>query len=138
MVTLEQMLTQSLTLPAVVELGDSLSDLESERCLLLANHQSTADVPLLMGMLSARRRAADNVLWIMDSMFRWTHFGMVSQVRGDFFVESVSAGRWGGGSGFVFGVRYLSDGFVCPGILLVIATNFSMCVLFIGDLCSYT
>ncbi|XP_043203571.1 acyl-CoA:lysophosphatidylglycerol acyltransferase 1-like [Amphibalanus amphitrite] len=72
----------------LVELGDSISDLESERCLLLANHQSTGDVPLLMTMLSARRRAADNVLWIMDAMFKWTHFGMVSQVRGDFFVES--------------------------------------------------
>ena len=84
----------------MVELGDSLSDLESERCLLLANHQSTGDVPLLMTMMSARRRVADNVLWIMDAMFRWTHFGMVSQVRGDFFVESVSAG-WEGERGMI-------------------------------------
>ena len=93
---------QSLTLApprAVVELGDSLSDLESERCLLLANHQSTGDVPLLMAMLSARRRAADNVLWIMDAMFRWTHFGVVSQVRSDFFVESVSVEKWPGEMG---------------------------------------
>jgi len=71
----------------MIEMGDSIEGLELERCLLLVNHQSTADVPIMMTMMAPRRAAADNVYWIMDSMFKWTHFGMVSQCRGDFFVE---------------------------------------------------
>lgn len=78
---------------AVVEVGDSLDDLEEEHCLFLCNHQSTADVPMLMTMLAARGTTANHVFWIMDAIFRWTHFGMVSQCRGDFFVECVSSGR---------------------------------------------
>ncbi|XP_037090196.1 acyl-CoA:lysophosphatidylglycerol acyltransferase 1-like, partial [Pollicipes pollicipes] len=72
----------------LTELGDTIDDLLGDRCLFLANHQSTADVPVLMAMLSSRRYAADHSMWIMDAMFRWTHFGVVSQIRGDFFVES--------------------------------------------------
>lgn len=56
------------------------------RLLLVANHQSTADVPLMMQAFSARSQY--NLLWIMDACFKWTNFGVVSQMHGDYFLKT--------------------------------------------------
>lgn len=56
------------------------------KLLVIANHQSTADVPLLMQTFSARSQYV--LLWIMDVVFKWTHFGIVSQMHGDYFLST--------------------------------------------------
>lgn len=76
---------------SVVEVGTRLSDLVDDECLLIVNHQSTGDVPLLMTVFSHRSRPSfsQHIYWILDIMFRWTHFGIISKVRKDFFIREV-------------------------------------------------
>lgn len=77
----------------VVELGDDLTacQMKNTRTLLIANHQSTADVPLLMACFSAKPDVLPNIMWIMDRVFKFTNFGVVSVLHQDFFVQAVSA-----------------------------------------------
>ena len=56
------------------------------RLLIIANHQSTADVPLMMQAFTSKSEY--NLLWVMDSVFKWTNFGLVSQTHGDFFLNT--------------------------------------------------
>ncbi|KAL1122195.1 hypothetical protein AAG570_003600 [Ranatra chinensis] len=70
-------------------MGDDLDLCSSGRTLVLANHQSTADVPLLMSCFNARKGIVPHVMWIMSRRFKYTNFGLVSILRGDFFVLSV-------------------------------------------------
>ena len=73
----------------VAEMGDDLSDAMNEESLLISNHQSTADVPTLMYCLQNKNKVIDRILWIMDILFKPTHFGWVSNYRGDFFIKQV-------------------------------------------------
>ncbi|CAH0560815.1 unnamed protein product [Brassicogethes aeneus] len=72
----------------VVEAGDNISDCLDERTLIIANHQSTADVPLLMATFNAKKQVLPNIMWIMDSLFKYTNFGVVSVLHQDFFIMS--------------------------------------------------
>ncbi|VDP07560.1 unnamed protein product [Soboliphyme baturini] len=75
--------------------GDDLDKYRNERCLVIVNHQSTADVPLLVTLFSVKRPGVSSTLWILDSMFKWTNFGLISQIHGDFFIrESTNDGRY--------------------------------------------
>ena len=74
----------------VVEMGDEIESLISEKTLLLINHQSTSDVPLIMSALDGHEGACRNIMWIMDRMFLRTNFGIVSWFHKDFFISSVS------------------------------------------------
>lgn len=76
---------------AVVELGDDIAPCQvpDTRTLLIANHQSTADVPLLMACFSAKPDVLPNIMWIMDRVFKFTNFGIVSVLHQDFFVRAV-------------------------------------------------
>lgn len=76
----------------VVELGDDISPCQNRdtRTLIIANHQSTADVPLLMACFSAKPDILPNIMWIMDRVFKFTNFGIVSVIHQDFFVRAVS------------------------------------------------
>ena len=56
---------------------------------MLFNHQSTSDVPLIMAAFNSRKDLIDNVLWIMNSVFKRTNFGVVSWAHGDFFITGV-------------------------------------------------
>jgi len=78
---------------SVVETGDSLDSLAGSRLLLLPNHQSTADVPLLMSIFTARQAFTNKVMWIMDRVFKFTNFGVVAACHDDFFIRSGKAGR---------------------------------------------
>ncbi|KAG7163362.1 Acyl-CoA:lysophosphatidylglycerol acyltransferase 1-like, partial [Homarus americanus] len=71
----------------VVELGDDVWDLIFERTLVLFNHQSTSDVPLIMAAFNSRKGLSNNIMWIMDHVFKFTNFGIVSWVHGDFFIH---------------------------------------------------
>lgn len=75
---------------SVVELGDDIRPCLQERTLVIANHQSTADVPLLMASFNARSQILPNIMWIMDRLFKYTNFGIVSVLHQDFFIISVS------------------------------------------------
>ncbi|XP_003745121.1 acyl-CoA:lysophosphatidylglycerol acyltransferase 1 [Galendromus occidentalis] len=68
------------------EVGDDIEDLYDKRTLLIANHQSTGDVPLLMASFQVKKYVCDNVMWVMDAMFKYTNFGFVSMTHGDFFI----------------------------------------------------
>lgn len=78
---------------AVVELGDDITpcQIADTRTLLIANHQSTADVPLLMACFNAKPDVLPNIMWIMDRVFKFTNFGIVSVLHQDFFVRAVSS-----------------------------------------------
>ena len=57
-----------------------------------------------MYFLMGKPAATGRVLWIIDSVFRFTHFGICSMLRGDFFISSVSTTR------AVHRVRYTTCG----------------------------
>ncbi|KFB35012.1 AGAP002482-PA-like protein [Anopheles sinensis] len=72
----------------VVEMGDDITTAFDKRTLVLANHQSTSDVPLLMAAFNAKKGILPNIMWIMDRLFKYTNFGAVSLVHQDFFIAS--------------------------------------------------
>ncbi|XP_065343289.1 acyl-CoA:lysophosphatidylglycerol acyltransferase 1-like isoform X2 [Cloeon dipterum] len=72
----------------VVEVGDDVSRVMDQTVLVIANHQSTADVPLMMGCFNAKEGVLSNLMWIMDSVFKYTNFGIVSYFHDDFFILS--------------------------------------------------
>lgn len=68
-----------------------MSDCIDSECLLLVNHQSTGDVPVIMQALTDanKRHLSRHVCWIIDDMFRYTHFGLPCHIHGDFFILQV-------------------------------------------------
>ncbi|CAG0914279.1 unnamed protein product [Notodromas monacha] len=77
----------------VVETGDDIDSIQKDSALFLFNHQSTSDVPLIMNVVTSRVGVTQSTMWIMDKLFRWTNFGVVSFIHGDFFITSGKAGR---------------------------------------------
>jgi len=74
----------------VVEMGDDIRLCLNDRTLVLVNHQSTADVPMLMTNFNSKAGVLPNIMWIMDRIFKFTNFGIVSIIHQDFFILSVS------------------------------------------------
>ncbi|KAJ6634787.1 Acyl-CoA:lysophosphatidylglycerol acyltransferase 1, partial [Pseudolycoriella hygida] len=74
----------------VVELGDDIAPARKEnvRTMIIANHQSTADVPLMMASFNAKPNVLPNLMWIMERLFKYTNFGIVSLIHQDFFISS--------------------------------------------------
>lgn len=58
------------------------------RILLLFNHISTADVPLIMQSFSTLTN--QSILWVLDAQFKPTNFGLVCSSHGDFFIAKNS------------------------------------------------
>ena len=52
----------------VVEMGDEIESLLNDKSLVLINHQSTSDVPLIMSALDGHNGACRDIMWIMDKM----------------------------------------------------------------------
>lgn len=75
---------------AVIEQGDDINGIISDRTLVISNHQSTGDVPILMATFNAKPNVLPHVMWIMDRVFKFTNFGVVSLLHHDFFILSVS------------------------------------------------
>lgn len=72
-------------------LSDSLPSKGNQakpRILLLCNHISTADVPLMMQAFSSLTN--QSLLWVLDAQFKPTNFGVVCSSHGDFFVAKNS------------------------------------------------
>ncbi|VVC96147.1 unnamed protein product [Leptidea sinapis] len=76
-------------LSTVIESGDEPAVCTSRRTLVIANHQSTADVPLLMSTWNPRPGVLSNLMWIMDRVFKFTNFGIVSVLHKDFFIQAI-------------------------------------------------
>jgi lysophosphatidylglycerol acyltransferase 1 len=74
----------------VIEQGDDIQKIINEKTLVIANHQSTGDVPILMTSFNAKPNVLPNLMWIMDRLFKLTNFGIVSILHQDFFIVSVS------------------------------------------------
>lgn len=55
------------------------------KLLVISNHQETADVPLMFQMFTGYPQNV--LLWVMDAMFKHTHFGWVSWIHGDYFIK---------------------------------------------------
>jgi len=70
------------------EVGEDISSCYDQGCLVIANHQSTADVPTFMTVLQHKSQIVPKMMWIMDRMFKFTNFGLVSLVHGDFFIQA--------------------------------------------------
>jgi len=71
----------------IVEYGDLPYRYQNDRCLVVMNHQCTADVPTLCAAICKKGVGSGKMLWILDTMFRYSHFGWVSRIRGDFFIK---------------------------------------------------
>ncbi|XP_053980514.1 acyl-CoA:lysophosphatidylglycerol acyltransferase 1-like isoform X2 [Hylaeus anthracinus] len=72
----------------IIEQGDDIQKIISERTLVIANHQSTGDVPMLMTTFNSKPNVLPNLMWIMDRIFKFTNFGIVSVLHKDFFIVS--------------------------------------------------
>ncbi|XP_035741523.1 acyl-CoA:lysophosphatidylglycerol acyltransferase 1-like [Vespa mandarinia] len=72
----------------IIEQGDDIEKIISERTLVIVNHQSTGDVPMLMTTFNAKPNVLPNLMWIMDRIFKFTNFGIVSILHHDFFIIS--------------------------------------------------
>lgn len=70
-------------------MGDDIRLCLNDRTLVLVNHQSTADVPMLMTNFNSKAGVLPNIMWIMDRIFKFTNFGIVSIIHQDFFILSV-------------------------------------------------
>ncbi|CAG9858624.1 unnamed protein product [Phyllotreta striolata] len=77
----------------IVEVGDDITPCLEDRTLVIANHQSTADVPLLFSCFNPKKQILPNIMWIMDSVFKYTNFGIVSCLHRDFFIKAGKATR---------------------------------------------
>uniref|UniRef100_A0A1B6CCX9 Phospholipid/glycerol acyltransferase domain-containing protein n=1 Tax=Clastoptera arizonana TaxID=38151 RepID=A0A1B6CCX9_9HEMI len=72
----------------IVEVGDDIRLCLEDRTLVIANHQSTADVPMLMATFNPKFGVLPQIMWIMDRVFKFTNFGIVSILHKDFFILS--------------------------------------------------
>jgi len=72
----------------VEEIGEDVSSCYGQECLIVINHQSTGDVPVLMGAFLNKADVIPNMMWLMDRVFKFTNFGLVSLAHGDFFIRS--------------------------------------------------
>ncbi|KRX99648.1 Acyl-CoA:lysophosphatidylglycerol acyltransferase 1 [Trichinella pseudospiralis] len=84
---LMRMLCLTVTIWLLYEQGDDVKQYVAKRCLVLVNHQSTADVPILFDIVNMHFNKLYKVVWVLDNMFRCTPFGLVCRVHGDLFIR---------------------------------------------------
>ncbi|XP_007903205.1 acyl-CoA:lysophosphatidylglycerol acyltransferase 1 [Callorhinchus milii] len=77
----------------VVEWGDDVRGITEEETMVLVNHQSTGDVCTLMMCLQDKGKVVRRMMWLMEYVFKFTNFGLVSLIHGDFFIRQGKAHR---------------------------------------------
>ncbi|XP_063426202.1 acyl-CoA:lysophosphatidylglycerol acyltransferase 1-like [Mytilus trossulus] len=77
----------------VIESGDDLTSILDKEALVLVNHQSTSDVPILMSSMYPKGVSCGHVTWVMDYIFKFTNFGWISYFHEDFFICQGKDGR---------------------------------------------
>lgn len=77
----------------VIEYGEDIYSLSESRAIMICNHQSMADVPLLFNVLHNKGRVFAQMMWIMDRILKYTHFGFTAKLHGDYFIQQFSKSR---------------------------------------------
>ncbi|KAG7222722.1 hypothetical protein INR49_026331, partial [Caranx melampygus] len=78
---------------AVTEWGDDVRPISEEEAMVIVNHQSTGDVCTLMMCLQDKGTVVRKMMWLMDHVFKYTNFGLVSLIHGDFFIRQNTTQR---------------------------------------------
>lgn len=68
--------------------GEDIAPCLNDRALVLVNHQSTADVPMLCTAILRQGFVTPSTMWIMDKIFKFSNFGAIGMVHGNFFIPS--------------------------------------------------
>ncbi|XP_005082921.1 acyl-CoA:lysophosphatidylglycerol acyltransferase 1 isoform X1 [Mesocricetus auratus] len=71
----------------VMEWGEDVKAISNDEAVMLVNHQATGDVCTLMMCLQDKGPAVAQMMWLMDHIFKYTNFGIVSLIHGDFFIR---------------------------------------------------
>lgn len=71
----------------VMEWGDDVKAISNDEAVMLVNHQATGDVCTLMMCLQDKGLVVAQMMWLMDHIFKYTNFGIVSLIHGDFFIR---------------------------------------------------
>ncbi|XP_003474270.1 acyl-CoA:lysophosphatidylglycerol acyltransferase 1 isoform X3 [Cavia porcellus] len=77
----------------VVEWGEDVKAISKDEAVMLVNHQSTGDVCTLMMCLQDKGMVVAQMMWLMDHIFKYTNFGIVSLIHGDFFIRQGKSHR---------------------------------------------
>uniref|UniRef100_A0A8C2DTE6 Lysophosphatidylglycerol acyltransferase 1 n=1 Tax=Cyprinus carpio TaxID=7962 RepID=A0A8C2DTE6_CYPCA len=77
----------------VTEWGDDVRPMSEDEAMVIVNHQSTGDVCTLMMCLQDKGTVVRKMMWLMDHVFKYTNFGVVSLIHGDFFIRQGKAHR---------------------------------------------
>ncbi|XP_028858156.1 acyl-CoA:lysophosphatidylglycerol acyltransferase 1 [Denticeps clupeoides] len=77
----------------VTEWGDDVMPISEEEAMVIVNHQATGDVCTLMMCLQDKGTVVRKMMWLMDHVFKYTNFGLVSLIHGDFFIRQGKAHR---------------------------------------------
>ncbi|KAM7336725.1 acyl-CoA:lysophosphatidylglycerol acyltransferase 1 isoform X1 [Alexandromys fortis] len=71
----------------VMEWGEDIKAISNDEAVMLVNHQATGDVCTLMMCLQDKGPVVAQMMWLMDHIFKYTNFGVVSLIHGDFFIR---------------------------------------------------
>ncbi|XP_076404341.1 acyl-CoA:lysophosphatidylglycerol acyltransferase 1 isoform X2 [Peromyscus maniculatus bairdii] len=71
----------------VMEWGEDIKAISNDEAVMLVNHQATGDVCTLMMCLQDKGPVVAQMMWLMDHIFKYTNFGIVSLIHGDFFIR---------------------------------------------------
>ncbi|XP_036438109.1 acyl-CoA:lysophosphatidylglycerol acyltransferase 1 isoform X1 [Colossoma macropomum] len=77
----------------VTEWGDDVRPISEDEAMVIVNHQATGDVCTLMMCLQDKGTVVRKMMWLMDHVFKYTNFGVVSLIHGDFFIRQGKAHR---------------------------------------------
>lgn len=77
----------------VMEWGEDIKAISTDEAVMLVNHQATGDVCTLMMCLQDKGLAVAQMMWLMDHIFKYTNFGIVSLIHGDFFIRQGKSHR---------------------------------------------
>lgn len=77
----------------VMEWGDDIEAVSKDEAVMLVNHQATGDVCTLMMCLQNKGLVVAQMMWLMDHIFKYTNFGIVSLIHGDFFIRQGKSHR---------------------------------------------
>ncbi|XP_023610552.1 acyl-CoA:lysophosphatidylglycerol acyltransferase 1 isoform X2 [Myotis yumanensis] len=77
----------------VMEWGDDIKAVMEDEAVMLVNHQATGDVCTLMMCLQDKGLVVAQMMWLMDHIFKYTNFGIVSLIHGDFFIRQGKSHR---------------------------------------------
>ena len=104
----------------ISESGDFLEDQLDKNLLILPNHQSSSDVPLLFSVCT-KPGLSDHVMWVIDSNFKYTSFGLIGE-------WGPASDRTGRGRTFAREI-IISDLVLSSRVLIIFATKIILALI---------